>query len=187
MGSQEISQEERLKRFLYTRNYNGAYITGDPDNHISKYTSTPLFSYIKSAPEDFFKILSKANEDPLFPKRSNLFFILSEALHSTLIPNEIKTDIKLAVFKFIKSDEEFFDFVKYYTLTLRKSKRKITTTLRKMIIKFYNEKDPMELAKCVTKHEKYHGWSHKDLIKLCHFKCENVCKWIKLYLLKSIY
>ena len=187
MGShQDLAHEERMKRFLYTCNYHGAYITGNSERHICKFTSSLLFNWVETAPDDFFKILLAASEDPLLINRISLFYIAAEALLSPTLPIEIKLDVKKVVFKLMKSDGEFFDFIKYYTLLGPKKKQKITTSVRKMIVKFYQDKTPQEFLDCVTKQESYHGWSHKDLIKLCHYKTNNVCKFVCVLLPCSI-
>ncbi|RZC34440.1 TROVE domain containing protein [Asbolus verrucosus] len=172
MGSQEVTFEDKLKRFLYTNNYHGVYITGNPEKHFCKLADSLLFQWMRVAPESFISILTAANDDPLLVRRANLFYIMAEALQEDLDAT-VKASIKETVFKLLKSDEEFFDFVKYFTIK-RTPKQKISTCLKKMILKFYHAKQPLEFARTVTKQESHHGWSHKDLIKLCHLKGENV-------------
>ena len=51
---------------------------------------------------------------------------------------------------------------------------------RVAIGKWYNEKDPKKLAYLVTKYEKRHGWSHRDVVRLAHVKSKD--KKIKMIL-----
>lgn len=39
---------------------------------------------------------------------------------------------------------------------------------------WYLSKEPIELAKCVTRYKGRHGWTHKDIIKLAHTKTDNI-------------
>ncbi|KAL0966790.1 hypothetical protein UPYG_G00300180 [Umbra pygmaea] len=45
--------------------------------------------------------------------------------------------------------------------------------LRKVVSNWYNEQDPMSLARAVTKCKTRAGWSHKDLLRLSHTKPAN--------------
>lgn len=45
--------------------------------------------------------------------------------------------------------------------------------LRKAVSDWYNEQDPMSLAAAVTKCKQSEGWSHRDLLRLCHTKPAN--------------
>lgn len=45
---------------------------------------------------------------------------------------------------------------------------------RKAVNDWYLSKDPIELAKCVTRYKGRYGWTHKDIIKLSHPKTTDV-------------
>lgn len=45
--------------------------------------------------------------------------------------------------------------------------------LRKAISDWYNEQDAMSLAAAVTKCKQREGWSHQDLLRLCHSRPAN--------------
>lgn len=45
--------------------------------------------------------------------------------------------------------------------------------LRKAVSDWYNEQDAMSLAAAVTKCKQSEGWSHRDLLRLCHTKPAN--------------
>nr|XP_033816196.1 60 kDa SS-A/Ro ribonucleoprotein [Geotrypetes seraphini] len=45
--------------------------------------------------------------------------------------------------------------------------------LRKAVADWYNNKDAMAVALAVTKYKQRNGWSHKDLLRLCHLKPAN--------------
>ena len=54
---------------------------------------------------------------------------------------------------------------------------------RKAIQKWYNSKSPKALAQAVTKYKQRNGWSHLDVLRLCHLKPETdgiacVCKYV---------
>ncbi|XP_029474393.1 60 kDa SS-A/Ro ribonucleoprotein [Rhinatrema bivittatum] len=45
--------------------------------------------------------------------------------------------------------------------------------LRKAVADWYNGKDGLAVAQAVTKYKQRNGWSHKDLLRLCHLKPAN--------------
>ena len=54
---------------------------------------------------------------------------------------------------------------------------------RKAIQKWYSSKSPKALAQAVTKYKQRNGWSHTDVLRLCHLKPETdgiacVCKYV---------
>jgi 60 kDa SS-A/Ro ribonucleoprotein len=87
--------------------------------------------------------------------------------------NDPKT--KAAAYKILSSvcriPTHLFEFVKYC------EKETDGTgwgrSQRVAIGKWYNEKEPKELAYLVTKYKKRRGWSHRDVVRLAHVKSEN--------------
>jgi 60 kDa SS-A/Ro ribonucleoprotein len=184
MGSRDLTNEDKLKRFLYTGTPRGYYITGNSAaRHFDKLPAIVPITWIESSTQDFLNVLKSVNEDSLLSRRSNLFYVLAEAMTEKQLSASARQDIKKTVLELVKADEEFFDFIQYHTKT-RNPNSKMSTSLKKIIVKFYQDKRPQDLAVCVTKHDSYHKWTHKDLFKLCHFKTDNVqCEPVIKYVL----
>lgn len=45
---------------------------------------------------------------------------------------------------------------------------------RRVVSDWYLKKEPMELSECVTKFRGRYGWTHRDIVRLCHLKSANV-------------
>lgn len=45
---------------------------------------------------------------------------------------------------------------------------------RRVVTDWYLKKEPMEMSDCVTKFRGRYGWTHRDIIRLCHLKSANV-------------
>lgn len=169
-----LSSEEILKRYLYTSGYYGTFIIGDRHKNNIRYSSQFTYRWAVTAREEFTKIITTVSEDPLLVRRTNFFYFLAEGLCLPTVPDDFKAQLKELIFKLVQNDQDFFDFIKFYTIQRRESQNKLTTTLRKMIIKFYQNKEPLQFAETVARQESYHGWYHADLFRLCHFKTDKV-------------
>lgn len=171
-----LTQQDHLKRFLYITDFLGVYVTGDPEpylKHSFLEPFEPIFEWVNTSPDDFIQLLINVNDDNLLTRRQMIFYVLALALNKETLNPENRLKIRNSVLKIVKCDEDFFNFVKYYTLQ-RDKKQKISKSFQKLIIQFYNNKKPSELVKSVTQQDSYHGWSHKDLIKLVHYKSQDV-------------
>lgn len=63
---------------------------------------------------------------------------------------------------------------------------------RKVIKEWYLKKDVKTLAEIISKNKRFHGWSHKDVIKLIHLKTdepgkpfESHLKLIRIFLISD--
>lgn len=45
---------------------------------------------------------------------------------------------------------------------------------RRVVSDWYLKKEPMEMSECVTKFRGRYGWTHRDIVRLCHLKSANV-------------
>ena len=57
--------------------------------------------------------------------------------------------------------------------------------MRRVVSEWYLTKDPMELADCVTKYRRRHGWSHRDIVKLTHPKPTDIGNYNQILLVKE--
>ena len=79
---------------------------------------------------------------------------------------------KAAAYKIVgsvcRTPTHLFEFIEYHQK--EKANTNFCRALRVAIGKWYNEKDPKDLAFLVTKYKKRHGWSHRDVVSLAHVK-----------------
>ena len=54
--------------------------------------------------------------------------------------------------------------------------------MRKAISDWYLSKEPLDLADCVSQVRGSYGFTHRDLIKLCHLKSDDIGKSINLHI-----
>jgi len=45
---------------------------------------------------------------------------------------------------------------------------------RRVVSDWYLKKEPMEMSECVTKFRGRYGWTHRDIVRLCHLKSADV-------------
>lgn len=75
----------------------------------------------------------------------------------------------------LQSDEELFKFVSY-AMSMNKLNNDGNPTkgcgrgMKKAISNWYNSLDALALTNMLGKHRGLHGWTHKDLITMCHVK-----------------
>lgn len=169
MAASKLTNEEKLKRLIYISNVNPKYYCGGPEVFLplSKAKMDLLEEMLKTNYMEFLKVIESVNEDPLIPYRSQIFNILAYSLKMESCNPQSKNAICTTILKLIKSDKEFFEFIKHAS---RFNNKKLSKTVRKAISAFYKKKSAMELAQLYAAAKSNHGWSHKDLIKVCHLK-----------------
>ncbi|CAG9823714.1 unnamed protein product [Phaedon cochleariae] len=175
MAAIKMENEDKLKRLIYLCNIEPKYYCGGPDKYVkvSKSKWDLLIEMLRDNHEELLKIILAASEDKLVPYRSYILKILAYAIKMETATKEIKPQICSTALNICKSDKEFFDFIKYATSFNRS---KISKTVRKTVQNFYKNKTAFELAQSYANSRSFHGWSHKDLIKLAHIKAENPVK-----------
>nr|XP_023012996.1 60 kDa SS-A/Ro ribonucleoprotein-like [Leptinotarsa decemlineata] len=177
MAASRLSNQEKLKRLIYVGNLTPKYFCGGPEKY---YPDTErkmelINEMLASNHEDFLKVIVSASEDKLLPYRSQLFNLLGAALNAEAATADIKHEICSYVLNICKSDEDFFNFIKF-TSSVRLDKSKLSTTVRKLIARYYIKKSALELAHSFVACKSWHGWTHKDLIKLVHIKPDTPLK-----------
>ncbi|KAE8749429.1 hypothetical protein FOCC_FOCC003942 [Frankliniella occidentalis] len=92
----------------------------------------------------------------------------------------------IAVKKICKTPKDLFLFCTF-------SKKLCTSTgytgfgWRRALCSWYLSKEPLELATCVTQYRGAHGFTHRDLFKLCHIKTDDKAKsTIICYVMKGL-
>lgn len=89
---------------------------------------------------------------------------------------ELRTLAYSTASKLLKNQSEFFLFIKYcvdLSIQMRGQNRKgFSRGLRNMIIKWYAQFTPLQLADMFGEHRGLHNWTHRDLWKMAHVKPE---------------
>ncbi|XP_015179285.1 PREDICTED: 60 kDa SS-A/Ro ribonucleoprotein-like [Polistes dominula] len=174
------SPEEQMSAFLYVGKELPLYL---PENLIAHhYFLTIHLECIEKLAADENKsllpveIILKAFESNLVPHFETLIFALAVCCKQVYSENLRHAAYSL-VGKICSLPEHFILFIKFIS---ELSKRKISMEqpvnpghgwghgLRKTVNNWYLSKEPLELAKCVTRCKGRHGWKHKDIIKLSH-------------------
>lgn len=169
-----MSPETQLRRFLYTSMEQPRYIAGNPElyNYYAPEKLKSVVDILKgSNPEKLLNIIQIVNSENILPRRETLFFALAVAILSDS-SYSFRHQAYQTVLQIIKNDKDLFEFIKFFT----KIRKTFPSGLNKLISTYYLSKDPFELAKDVAKSNGYHGWTHKDLIKLSHCKSTTVSK-----------
>ncbi|CAG9865364.1 unnamed protein product [Phyllotreta striolata] len=172
MAASKLTNEEKLKRLIYVCNVNPKYYCGGPDKYVRvcKQRFELLQEMMKENHEELIGVMQSVNSDPLIPYRSIIYHTLA---YGAVISGDAKCKnaVSRSVLGLIKSDKELFDFIMYSTKF--HTQAKISKSVRKTITAFYKKKSSTELAQLYAASKSCHGWSHKDLIKLCHLKSES--------------
>lgn len=179
--SSSLSLQDKIKRIIYKNNVGHKYFSGNPDHYqkdLCELRQDAINSSIENDLKEVFSVLDEANCDEGLPQRSTMFLFLGRLMHYEKITPELKSKVTAKVLSLCQSDEDFFDFIKYYTELRAYSK--LPSSVEKLVRKFYNKKTPEELARSFAKFNSLHKWTHKDLIKLAHVKPETPCKSVLL-------
>ncbi|KAI4488412.1 hypothetical protein M0804_005260 [Polistes exclamans] len=174
------SPEKQMSAFLYVGKELAIY---QPENLIAhNYFLAIHLECIEKLAADEKKpllpveIILKAFESNLVPHFETLIFALAVCCKQ-VYSESLRHAAYSIVGKICSLPEHFILFIKF---TSELSKRKISMLhpvkpshgwghgLRKTVNNWYLSKEPLELAKCVTRCKGRHGWKHKDIVKLSH-------------------
>lgn len=148
----------RLERFLILGSQGGSYYASE-----KKLTVENAQAVLNCIKEDIQRVVDKTIEISFSgraPKNDPAIFVL--ALVAANCKGELGryTD---AINKVCRTGTHLFQFIEYV-----RSFRGMGRSLRKMIAHWYNSKDANDLAYQVTKYQQRDGWSHRDILRLCH-------------------
>ncbi|GAB1861055.1 60 kDa SS-A/Ro ribonucleoprotein [Camponotus japonicus] len=183
-----VEPEIRLSRFLYIGKEYANYQPGYWFAHnyfIAK--NVPSIEELAGNEEKQLvpiELIIKAFDSNLVPHPETLVFALavccrqnkSEKLRKAAYDN---------VTNICASTQDFFLFIKFASKLCREKELNYHTQgwgqgLRKAINNWYLSKEPLDLAKCVTKYRSRYGWKHKDIVKMAHTSANNPEKGVIL-------
>ncbi|XP_022905583.2 RNA-binding protein RO60 [Onthophagus taurus] len=162
---------DRLTRFIYLNTEKPRFISGNPEVHNKFLPNEVTFNNeINSSECQKVPVLIQSLSKKNIPYKEAVFFALVSLIRSRTAEKFNPHDLYTAVLNQFDCNEDLFSFVKCY----RAQAKNVPSGLKKIIAAYYFRKEPMELVKTVTESNSYHGWSHKDLFKLIHYKTDNI-------------
>lgn len=171
-----LTLKDRLRRFLYNSTDAPKYITGDAEmrNCYAPEKLEILKDILGSEnPELLLDIIEIVNRENLLPRRETIFVALAFAATTSIpVKDSFRNKVYTTLLNVCRNDRDFFTFVKFYA----KTRKNFSSGMNKATFAYYARKDPMVFARDIARQKRYHGWSHKDVIKLSHGKTNSACK-----------
>lgn len=169
---------QKLKRFFYTFSEEATFISGNALTHnlLQKvlFIQKTLDSRFKKALLNVIEEVEKGD----VPQRSSIILVLAVYLGAKNLSDSFRNEIYITVGNIIKDEKDIFLLLNLTGKVVEQ--KKVPSGMQKVITKFYNSKSPLDLAKMFAKSKGDYGWSHKDLIKLIHWKHSNSGKFFLL-------
>jgi len=185
----QISDEQRLRRFLVLGTEGGTFYTSQKD--LTKANVDFLKEYAAKEPKAFFDTLVTVDAGNVAPRHSTVLLALAvlythapvvagkTAVTTIAPPRETKTGLeerqtRTAEFDvrreiegmfsaFVRTGTHLFEFIEYVTMYRRWGR-----SLRRMVGSWYKTKDVSDLAYQVVKYRQRGGWTHRDVLRKTH-------------------
>ena len=157
----------RLRRFLVLGSEGGTFYVSE--KKLGKSNAEAILRLIKSgAGPEVVKEIQRYSLDGRTPKQDPILFALA------LCARDDDPETKKAAYEALNSicriPTHLFNFVSYaQSLSVGTGWGRAH---RRAIQNWYSTKTPKSLAMAVTKYQQRDGWSHRDLLRLCHLKAE---------------
>ncbi|XP_046738503.1 60 kDa SS-A/Ro ribonucleoprotein-like [Diprion similis] len=180
-GDSLIRPEVRLRQYLYVGKEYPNYQPGNWFFH--KYYEEGRVQSIKNIVESknplvAIDLIKKAFESKLVQNPETLIFALAVCARQT--ENErLRQAAYDTVKKICVTPQDFILFVKFASQIAKSApepKHGWGGGWRRAVNDWYLSKDPLDLAKCVTRYRGRYGWTHKDIVKLSHPKTDDIAK-----------
>ncbi|XP_017775664.1 PREDICTED: 60 kDa SS-A/Ro ribonucleoprotein-like [Nicrophorus vespilloides] len=170
----KVAPEILLKQFLYLSNTIGynLFFTGKPETHknFDAWSLPFITDLLKSGnPHVILNIIENTNGLDAIPNRETLFYVLALITLAETTP-AFKHHVYRTTLQVIRNDEDFFNYIKFVT----RLNKTFSKGINKIIARYYLNKEPKQLLKDFGCKNGYHGWTHKDLIKLSHLKSKDL-------------
>lgn len=168
----EVSDKARLCRFLCYGSEGDVY-TAREEGRVSMESAGGLLAMLQEGRgAEVVEEIKRFTQDGRAVRLGPSFFALALCSQHS----ELKT--RQAAFKVLKEvcrdPAHLFSFIQNKKELKEGMKCGIWgRALRKAVSDWYNEQDAMSLAAAVTKCKQREGWSHQDLLRLCHTKPAN--------------
>jgi len=158
-----VTDWHRLERFLILGNEDGTYYASE--SKLTKENAECILRCIAVDPNKTIDTIVEISEQGRAPKNSPAIFALAVCAGQELCaPYALKClprvcRIGTHLFEFAECVQNF---------------RGWGRSLRRAIAQWYTEKRPKDLAYQVVKYQQRNGWTHRDLLRLCHAKSSTI-------------
>lgn len=157
----ELTPLKMLERFLILGSESPTYYASAVD--LTKRNCSNLKVCIQQFPKETLETLLDFSLNNRVPKQQPLIFALS--LFWKYGAPDSKYEASLAACQMLRTFTHlatFFNFIKQF--------HSISPSVGRVARKWYTEKDAEQVYFQYTKYSKREGWSHKDILHLCHIK-----------------
>ncbi|KAI6661890.1 60 kDa SS-A/Ro ribonucleoprotein-like [Oopsacas minuta] len=162
-----ISDMGRLRRFLCLGSEGGSYYINE--KKLGKENAKTIVRMLDTGEgQDVVIEILQYSTEGRTAKQEPIIFAL--AICARLGDAETKKSAYIALPKVCRIPTHLFSFIEYC-----ESLSKGTgwgRAHRRAISEWYTEKAPYPLSILVTKYQQRNGWSHRDLLRLCHLKTD---------------
>jgi 60 kDa SS-A/Ro ribonucleoprotein len=163
----EISDIERLKRFLLLGTDGGTYYVSE--EKLTADNASFVIDFIKRDSEKVFDTLKEIADAGRAPKYNTILFVF--ALLLTFGDKATLKRAYPALAQLCYTPSQLFSL-----LTFLKPLRGWSRGLRTAVGNWYLDRDNVRLAYQLVKYRQRAGYDHKDVLRLCHVKCTDAEK-----------
>ena len=179
----KVDDFERLRRFLVLGSEGGTYYAKD-EKKLGQENAQALLRLIgEGRGPEAVKIIVEYSTEGRTAKQDPIILCLAICARSTHM--ETKRAAYAAITQVLRIPTHLFTFIDTCE-TLSQPTTGWGRAHRKAIQKWYTGKKPRNLAVAVTKYKQRNGWSHRDVLRLCHVKPQDpAIQFVLKYVIKG--
>ena len=163
----QISDQERLERFLLLGTEGGTYYVSE--DKLTAENASFVIDYIKRDAMSVFRTVKMFSAEGRAPKYNSILF--TYALLLTFGDDTTRSVAYQWLPEICYTPTQLFQL-----LTYLKPLRGWSRGLRKAVASWYLERDNEKLAYQMIKYRQRSGYTHRDVLRLCHVKCKDPVK-----------
>ena len=164
----QLDKWGQFTRFLILGTEGGSYYVGERE--LTVQNAKVVIECIKENPRKALELIKSVSLEGRAAKQNPTIFALAlVATHNT--DEKLLPEIKNAVTEVCRTATMLFMYTKYI-----KTLRGFGPSVRKSLAKFYLSKDLKSLDYQVVKYRNREGFTHRDLLRLCHPKANDGLK-----------
>jgi 60 kDa SS-A/Ro ribonucleoprotein len=164
----QLDKWGQFTRFLILGTEGGSYYVGEKE--LTVQNAKVVIECIKEDPSKALSLIKSVSLEGRAAKQNPTIFALALlATHNT--DTKLVPEIKNAVTEVCRTATMLFMYTKYI-----KTLRGFGPSVRKSLAKFYLSKDVKSLDYQVVKYRNREGFTHKDMLRLCHPKTTDALK-----------
>lgn len=162
-----VSPLDQLKRFLCLGCESGTYYVSQKE-HIAENLDCLEKILDESLGLEAVEIVRTFSVDGRTAKQDTIVFAL--AMFAACDNRDVRVAAWAAVPAVCRIPTTLFQFVEAYKQLCQKNRKSSGwgRVARRTLAQWYNDKSPEKLAMLMTKYAQRSGWSHKDVMRVCH-------------------